>query len=515
MLQLVVADKMRELDKKAVDSGIPSLILMENAGRGLASAVRRFVGDLEAKIGIISGPGQNGGDGFVAARHLSSEGFQVKVLLLGKKQKLSGEAMANLNMLDICPVEVRIVEDCDVPEGLGWLEDCSLIIDAMLGTGLSGAPRFPFDAAIGWVNTRHVPVVSCDLPSGLCADTGFLFTPSVKADLCVTMGLPKLGMYSYPGRSQCGDIVVEPLSLSRDFFKNASPYGAVFAEDVKKVMPKRTPEHHKGMSGHVLVVAGSMGMAGAAGLAAKAALRAGAGTCTLICPGEVYEVCASWAPEIMVVPGNRHSAFDADGDLSIVKQYSQGASALVLGPGLGRGPVQTRFVAKIIECLQIPCVLDADGLFALSQLGGLKYLSKSRGKYILTPHPKELANLMGLRVLDIGKDRPGHALEAAKQADNVVCLKGAGTIVANYRGEAFVNTSGGPAMATAGSGDVLSGVIGALLAQGLFPFEASWAGVFWHGLAGDVAAGKLGSCGMLAGDIIECLPHARQLITGR
>ncbi len=516
MLQLVTAEKMRELDRKAVESGIPSLILMENAGRALARHASGLLGHRSSVIAMLAGPGQNGGDGFVAARHLSAMGHRVKVGFFGKRQSLPGEALANLNMLAVCPVQVLSAQETSPEEVLAWLGEPDLIVDALLGIGLKGDPRPPMDAAINWINSRGVPVVACDLPSGLNADTGFPYTPTVKAGLTVTMGLPKVGMYSYPGRSYCGTIVTESLSLAGAFFQGASLTKAVFLHDAGAVMPERAPDHHKGMSGHVTVVAGSLGMAGAAVLAARGALRGGAGTVTLLCPGRVYEVCASLAPEVMVVPVGDSGAFGpGDSQLSLVREHLLRASAVVLGPGLGRGSSQTAFVARILSSLESPCVLDADGLFALGQLGGLTYLAGLGGKFILTPHPKELADLMCCTVRDVCADRPGYAMRASYEAKAVVCLKGAGTLVANYTGERLVNTSGDPAMATGGAGDVLTGVIAALIGQGLPLLEAAWVGVFWHGLAGETAREKQGSYGVLAGDIAECLPEARRLIAGR
>ncbi|MGI6643956.1 MAG: NAD(P)H-hydrate dehydratase [Bacillota bacterium] len=516
MLQLVTAERMRELDRRAVQSGISSLILMENAGRALAHRASELLEHRPSDIAVLAGPGQNGGDGLVAARHLSAMGHRVKVGLFGASENLPQEASLNLGMLSVCPVQVLCASKTPPQEVLAWLGEPHLIVDALLGIGLKGDPRPPISVAIEWINSAEAPVVACDIPSGLDADTGFPYTPTVKAGLTVTMGLPKVGMYSYPGRSYCGTIVTESLSLPSTFFHNASLTKAVFLEDAREHMPRRASDHHKGMSGRVTVVAGSLGMAGASVLAAIGALRGGAGTVTLFCPGRVYEVCASMAPEIMVIPvGDGATMKPGDEQISLVREHMSKSSAVVLGPGLGRGESQTAFVARVLKSLTVPCVLDADGLFALGHLGGLTYLAGLAGKFILTPHPKELADLMGCSVRDLAADRMGHAMKASHEAKAVVCLKGAGTCVANYTGEGLVNTSGDPAMATGGAGDVLAGVIAALIGQGLSLWEAAWVGVFWHGLAGEIARDKQGSYGVLAGDIAQCLPEARRLITGR
>jgi hydroxyethylthiazole kinase-like uncharacterized protein yjeF len=525
-MYLSSVERSRKLDKQAEDIGLPALLLMENAGRALADGAeglckRRCEGqELPEKyhrVLVLAGPGQNGGDGFVAARHLASRGYLVRVLFFGREDALPREAAANYRLLPGSCVEVLGAE-ADIESSLSWASQWQpgLIIDALLGTGVKGSPRPPMDRAIVWANSAGVPIVSCDLPSGLNADTGWPYPPTVRADLTVTMGLPKAGLYSYPGRAFCGEIVADSLGIPGTLL-GVSEVRAVFAEDVMRVFPTREPDHHKGLSGHVTVIAGSVGMAGAGVLAATACLRAGAGTVTLLCPGGAYQVCASMVPEVMVVPVGTGRVFEPDGSaLDKVAGFLRRSRSAVIGPGIGRGTPQEAFVAKVLGLgLRIPLVIDADALYALKALGGLTYLGSIEGSFILTPHPGELSYLLGVDMAEIAKDRLGSARRAALTAKAVVCLKGAGTCVANVTGEEFINTSGDPAMATAGSGDVLTGVIASLVAQGLSPIEASWAGVFWHGLAGERARAKVGSHGALAGDISRCLPEVRGLFSRR
>lgn len=525
-MYLASVELSRELDKHAEAMGLPVLLLMENAGRALADGAEGLLSQgcqiqsgliKRRRIVVLAGSGQNGGDGFVAARHLAARGHEVRVAFFGQEDALPAEAAANYRLLPGSSVETRSGRK-DVESCLGWVSSWQpeLVVDALLGTGVKGDPRPPVDQAILWANSSGLRIVSCDLPSGLNADTGWPYRPTVRADLTVTMGMPKIGLYSYPGRGFCGDILVENLGMPKEAF-GSSDVRAVFAEDVMKVFPVRKADHHKGLSGHVTVIAGSVGMAGAGVLAAKACLRAGAGTVTLLCPGEAYAVSASMVPEIMVVPVGAGSVFEPDeASLKIVAEFLKRSDAAIIGPGIGRGSSQEAFVSKVLSLgCKIPLVIDADALYALKSMGGLTYPGSVGGSFILTPHPGELSHLLGIEAADIAKDRPGFAKRAASAAKAVVCLKGAGTCVANVTGEEFINTTGDPAMATAGSGDVLTGVIAALVAQGLSPLEASWAGVFWHGLAGERARLKAGSFGALAGDISDCLSEVRGFFSRR
>lgn len=553
-MYLVTASKMREIDAKAREMGLSAMVLMENAGRALAEEAAAYLGPVLPGGGedrtretpgvlVFAGPGQNGGDGFCAARHLSSMGYPVTVLFFGEPSKLPPEAKANYDALASYPVEILQWLDAPVesvseePEertereeqadAVALLSACSggptgVAIDALLGTGQKGDPRPPIDAAVRMINGLRqsgIPVVACDVPTGVDADTGRLFESAVFADATVTMGLPKIGLYSYPGRANAGRVRVEGLGLPPALAQAPSMAKAVFMEDARRAMPSRAPDHHKGDSGHVTVIAGSVGMAGAAVLCARAALRAGAGTVTLLCPQDIYEACASMIPEVMVLPCIAGSHFASDeAALERAAGFLPRTSCLVIGPGFGRDGGQEKFLESLLSLVArsgVPCLIDADGLHALSRLGGLSYLARHEGKFILTPHPGEMATLKGVTTREIGLDRPGHALRAAMDSKSVVCLKGAGTCVANSSGDLRVNTSGDPAMATAGSGDVLAGVIAALVSQGLSTFDASWLGVFWHGLAGEMARRKLGSFGVMAGDLCDSLPEARHAIEGR
>lgn len=518
-MYLVTSKEMRAIDAKAVENGIPALLLMESAGLAVAAETCRLVGP-GGKVAVLAGPGQNGGDGLCAARHLASKGRRVQVALLGDPARMPKEAKANLDMLRSYPVEVFQVGEnrLSFDEAGSRMADADVVIDALLGIGQSGDPRPPLDQAVNWANGAGVPVVSCDVPTGVDADTGCVYKPFVRAAATVTMGFPKVGLYIYPGAIAAGRVSVETLGMPPGLLKGTFSTSTYDIDDARKVMPVRAADHHKGLSGHVLVVAGSKGMAGAAALCARAVLRAGAGTATLLCPGGVYQVCASVSPEVMVLPcGDGETFAPRDENVDLIKSFLPRSECVALGPGFGRGEAQEGFLRRVLPFIAaagVPCVLDADALHALSGLGGLSYLGGLEGKFILTPHPGELAGLMGVDAPALGRDRAGAAKKAASIGKSIVCLKGAGTCVANPSGGVTVNTSGDPAMATAGSGDVLTGVIAALVSQGLPLFDGAGLGVYWHGLSGEIARRKIGSFGALAGDICDCLPEARKAISG-
>ncbi len=557
---LVSSQQMREIDRMVQKMGVPALLLMENAGRALAyhSMVLLDGGDIpkprrscglygsshestcrphRGTIVVLSGPGQNGGDGFCAARHLAAHGYEVKVGFFGKESGLPYEASANYEMLKSYPIKVHSLDYYQNPQAiLDQLDSPDLIIDALLGIGAKEGPRYPLDLATKWANSQEAPIVACDVPTGVSADTGEVYEPCIRATVTVTMGYAKIGLLSYPGRMFAGDVIVENLGFPPDRVvstvgllkqhntsENAqdlltSPIEvstqAVFSQDVRPLLPVRQADHHKGISGHVTVIAGSLGMAGASVLCAKGALRAGAGTVTLICPGKIYEVCASAVPEVMVLPCGDSKVFTPDPiSFRMIKDNIQKSDAVAIGPGWGRGLSQTGFLKEMLpHVLNIPCVIDADALFGLAELGGLPYLAKLHGEFILTPHPGEMATLCNMGVSELNRDRPRVALKAAMESKSVVCLKGAGTCTAGPEGQLFINTSGTAAMATAGAGDVLTGVIAGLGAQGLAPLDSAVVGVFWHGTAGEIAYENKGSYGILAGDIVECLPQSRAAI---
>lgn len=520
---LVTRDEMRAIDQAAQARGIPAQILMENAGRAVADAAVEMLSRTgkgpRSRSGkgptvvVLCGPGQNGGDGLVAARHLSARGYDVAVALFAKKSSLPPEAGRCRLMLEAFEIPCFEMDTLTGDEILKKLPSPDLIIDALLGTGSSGNPRSPIREAIEWANSAGCPILACDIPSGLDADTGTPGTPAIRASLTVTMGFAKVGLVTYPGRKFAGELVVANLGFPPSAFPRSWTGRTPEMDEARELMPKRDPDHHKGLSGHVCVVAGSIGMVGAACLAASSSLRAGAGTVTLVVPGGAYTPAASMVKEVMVVPAGDGGTFDLS-SVPVVRRELERADAAVLGPGWGRGAHQTLFLQEILkDVAKLPSVIDADALAALKDLpGGLRTWKEEVKVSVLTPHPGEMARLMGVPTTQIQSSRVKWAQRAAEECRSVVALKGAGTVTAHPDGRYVVNTSGHPAMATAGAGDVLSGMVGALLAHGLEPFDAAWLGVYWHGLAGEVCAARVGQVGVLSGDIVRAIPRARRII---
>lgn len=510
-MRLVTAQEMREIDRRAIEEyAIPSLVLMENAGRSVADAVERLLGGVKGKkVVILCGKGNNGGDGFVAARHLLQRGAVLRVFLACAPEEVRGDAQVNLTIWR------RLEQECFQLTGSGSLQLLKLalmqadaVVDALYGTGFRGKATGQAEKAIEAVNAVGKPVVAVDLPSGLEADTGQVHGPCIRATVTVTFGLPKIGLVLEPGAQYCGKLVVADISLPRALTDGEGPGRYLLTPElVSSWLAPRPATAHKGNFGHVLVVGGSRGMIGAACLAAQAALRAGAGLVTLAVPRGLQDVAASKLTEAMTVglPETPEGTLSREA-FSAVMELLPRKSVLALGPGLSQHPETVGLVRELVRSVSCPLVLDADGLNAFAGMGSL--LAERMAPLIVTPHPGEMGRLTGKSVAEIEADRPGHAEQYAREWRAVVVLKGARTVVASPEGYLGINTTGNPGMATGGSGDVLTGVIAAMVAQGLEPFRAAAAAVYLHGRAGDLAAGETGEMGLVAGDILRFLPVA-------
>ncbi|MGE5590404.1 MAG: NAD(P)H-hydrate dehydratase [Bacillota bacterium] len=512
-MKTAFTEQVRSIDQRASQRfGVTGLQLMENAGARVAAAaagMRRGDGP----VLILAGKGNNGGDGLVAARHLQAEGISVIVALVGPEKEVAGDARVNLDIAHRCGLDVRTAADDAGLDALRALRP-SLVVDALLGTGVRGAPRGVAAAAIRLANAYAAPILAVDVPSGLDADTGRAEGDCVRADRTVTMGCLKPGLVQYPGRTLAGEVDVAPIGW---------PLAAVEAEGLRLAvtersevvawLPRRQPDAHKGTAGHLLVLAGSRGLTGAAILASRSGLRTGAGLVTLALPGSLQPLAASRQDEVMTLPVAETAAQSlSERAWTAVLDFLGRCRALALGPGFGRDSEPMALAARAAVEAPVPAVLDADGLQALA--GRLDLLQGAAAPRVLTPHPGEMAALLGRTVEQVQDDRISTAREAARLSGAVVVLKGAPTVVARPDGEARLNPTGNPALGTAGSGDVLTGVIGGLLAQGLGPWEAAVGGVYVHGLSGDLAAAELGPVGVLAGDISERIPLALRQAVG-
>ena len=519
MLNVVSAKEMQELDRRATaEYGIPSLLLMENAGAETAREMRAaFPGLAAARVVILCGRGNNGGDGFVVARHLRGRGTQVETFLLARRDEVKGDARVNLEILErqgAAPTEIAAAS------GLGALKDrlaaADVVVDALLGTGTRGPAEGLFAEAIEGVNRAGRPVVAVDIPSGLVADSSEPAGPAIRATLTVTFALPKRCLILYPAAGYAGSVrVVDigiPLQLARD---PKLPVGLLEATDVASAFPSRDPASHKGTFGHVLVIAGSVGKTGAAALCASAAQRAGAGLVTLAVPESLNDILEVKLTEVMTAPLPETAARTLAGEaLQPLLAMAEGKTAVALGPGLTTHPSTRRLVCDLLAALRLPVVLDADGINAFE--GQAEMVARATAPVILTPHPGEFSRLLGVPRGEVLRQRIALAQQAAATLHATLVLKTARSVIAEPEGRVAIVPTGNPGMATGGTGDVLTGLIAGLLAQGAAPRLAAHAGAYVHGLAGDVAATRLGQEAMLAGDLLDCLPEAiRQVKTGK
>lgn len=504
---------MKALDKTAIEEyGIPGLVLMENAGRQVVEVIRQVLGEVRGKyVTIFIGKGNNGGDGLVAARHLLNMGAGVKVLALVDAGEISGDAAINLEIWRNMEQKVYSLHQGDSANIIKLvLMNTDLIVDAVYGTGFKGQVGERVGRIFEALSESGKPIVAVDIPSGLEADTGMVNGPCIRASYTVTFGLPKLGLVLEPGAGYAGKVTVADISLPANLIeKIATERYIITSEMVGDWLPPRPAPAHKGSFGRVLVVAGSRGMTGAACLTGEASLRAGAGLVTVAAPETLHDILEVKLTEVMTAPlpdtGNGSLSKGAKGR---ILSLLEGADVLALGPGLSQEPEVVDLVRELLPLVGKPCVLDADAINALAGAGDI--LGKAQAPVVITPHPGEMARLTGKTVKDVQMDRLAAAIEPAAMWNVVVLLKGARTVVAAPDGAVYINLTGNPGMATGGSGDVLTGIVAALIAQGVAPAHAAAAGAYIHGLAGDRAAGESSMTGMVAGDILAALPATFQ-----
>jgi NAD(P)H-hydrate epimerase len=488
------AKQMRDIDRISIeDIGIPGSVLMELAGRACAEEAERFLpADRFGQVAVFCGKGNNGGDGFVAARYLKNSGHHVRVYLLADPASLKGDARLNYEILGKLGQKVDTLSHRSEIENLS-LGHVDVILDALFGTGLSSDVHGLFVPLIEKMNASGHAIVAVDLPSGLCSDTGSIKGCAVKALRTVTFGAPKCGHLLFPGPDLTGKLCVADIGFPPELFGTQT--WLLNDEDLVCYLKNRPTDSHKGDFGHLLVVAGSLEKPGAAGLCCRAACRTGAGLVTLAAPFDVLSRVVSGSVEFMGL----HA--------SSIKQFmhaSQDKQAVVLGPGLGQKPDTKALVTSLVRELVNPLVIDADALNSL--VGHLDLLKKAPGVRILTPHPGEMARLLEITSREVQADRLGLSRELASSYGCVVVLKGAHTVVADPEKNAFIVPTGNPGMASGGSGDVLTGMIGALLCQGLKELEAACVGAYLHGAAGDLAAIKMSQMGQTANDIVDSIP---------
>ncbi len=517
---LATAAEMREIDRIAIEEmGVPGIDLMERAGSEVARAIAEEHGPIAGKrVVVVAGSGNNGGDGFVVARRLREAGADARVALVGAREGMRGDAATARARAEGAGVPVRALGgtgSSDQGDGsvaaavASALDGCDVAVDALLGTGASGEPRGEVAQAIGALVAFTGPVVAIDVPSGIDATSGGAPGPAVRATLTVTLGVAKTGLFLEPGRAHVGRLRGVPIGIPDAAVARVAPRASLFEAGALR-LPARAPDAHKGNAGRVLVVGASPGLTGSVYLAGMAALRSGAGVATLAVPRSLQPILATKATELMTfaLPETKAHVLGTPAAAALL-DFAEGFDVIALGPGLSRSAEVRGFLGAVLAAWRRPLVIDADGLWMLAK--GLPRLAKASARgasIVVTPHVGEAERLAGEARAAIEADRVGFARRSAEAMEGTFLLKGNPTIVGDRDGRATLNTSGNAGMATAGAGDVLTGVVAGLVAQGMEAADAARAGAYLHGRAGDLAAAALGWRSIVAGDILAHLPAA-------
>jgi NAD(P)H-hydrate epimerase len=513
MQTVVSASEMRWCDETTIRKyGVPSLLLMENAGRGVARIAQQRLGSLRGEhVLILCGKGNNGGDGFVVARHLLNAGATITVLLFASPRELKGDAKTNFDMLKrLRPTSSDRLSIKSFNKALlSRLPKPRLIIDAIFGTGFGGAIRQPFLNAINWINQQGVPVLAVDIPSGVDGTTGVVMNTAVKATWTATFGLLKTGLLCNEGQDHVGDLEVIDISIP-DAVRHAGTLKThlVEASDVRSLLPGRPSTAHKYSVGKVFILAGSRGFTGAAYLCATAALKAGTGAVILGTPDSVYPILGRRLTETIVTPlPSTAEGSVAQAAMKTIMEKLKWADVAVIGPGLSTNAETQDLLLSLLREHEGKLVIDADALRAIARIG-LRNLKRLKASFVLTPHSGELSRLIDIPAKEIEVNRVAVARNAGAAGKATIVLKGGPTAVGVGDGSVFLNSTGNPGMATVGSGDVLAGIIASLWAQGMEQQSAAYSGVYLHGLAGDLARDAYGERSVVAQDLIDKLPAA-------
>lgn len=509
-MKIVTATTMQQLDRQAIEEhGIPGLQLMENAGHRCMEIIVAHYGSSSGRRAVVmAGRGNNGGDGYVIARQLGELGWSVKVYVLADQEQITGDAAVNLERLPAQTINFCTHQGQLTTLHRDELFNADVIVDALLGTGLRSDVSGIYHEAVGLMNASPAPVCSVDIPSGIHGTTGRVLGNAVRADTTVTFGFAKLGHVLYPGAEYTGRLVIADIGIPKQVMDQAPGYELLTPASMAPLIHQRERTAHKGKFGHCLIIAGATGKTGAAALCANSAVRSGSGLVTLAVPESLHPILEVKTTEAMTVglPDAATGHLSSSAFPHLQKLFPE-KDAVALGPGLGLRPGTVSLVHALVESIEAPLVIDADGLNALSE--NLSVLRRKRSSsVILTPHPGEMSRLLGASVPDVEAVRISVAQEFARNYSVYLVLKGARTIVASPQGLAAINSSGNPGMASGGMGDVLTGILVSLLGQGYSAWDACRLGVFLHGHAADLVAAEKGEIGINASDVIEKLPHA-------
>jgi hydroxyethylthiazole kinase-like uncharacterized protein yjeF len=514
-MKVISAESMRTAERLTIENyAVPGLVLMEAAGRNCAEVILSEFGCEKGRNAVvIAGKGNNGGDGYVVARYLAERGWKVRVFVLARREEIGGDAKTNLDVLDkdvvaFCPDAGELAMHSDL------LRSADVIVDAIFGIGLRSEVTGVHADAIDLVNSAPGRVVAVDIPSGVDSTTGRILGVAVRADMTVTFAFAKTGHILYPGAEYTGRLKIVEIGLPEEAAAAVDGFEFLDEAAVRPLARKRERNSHKGDYGHCLILAGSSGKTGAASLAANSAVRTGSGLVTLAVPASLNPILEVKTTEAMTLPLEDFGNGWLSGDLSVrVESALDGKDSVAVGPGIGRNPETARLVRRLVEEVEIPMVIDADGLNAVSEDVSVLLRRKS-GDVVLTPHPGEMSRLSGMSIADIEADRIAAARNFAEKYGVHLVLKGVRTVVAASDGRVAVNGSGNPGMASGGMGDVLTGIIVSLLGQSYTAYDACRLGVFIHGLAADLVAEEKGEAGICATDVQEHLPWALKKLIG-
>lgn len=505
MFKACYAEEMRNLDRAATQTGrIPSILLMENAALACINELKKDFELSKCKVAVFCGKGNNGGDGLAIARHLYNAGIKVNIYLVSGND-FSGDAKINYDIVNAMDIPVDTVTDTDCFEYV--IRSYDIVIDAMLGTGINGDVRGTIFDVIKLINENSRYTMAVDIPSGINSDSGEICGICVNAEKTVTFAAYKIGMFMYPAADSVGEVVVAPISIPETVIASQNlQINVTDADFVRNVIPKRTNNSQKSDYGKLLIIAGSKGMTGAAYLASEAALKSGAGLITLACPESVNSVLENKTTEVMTLPvadNNGHISYLAGSALS---SKLNDVDAVLIGPGLGRSQDAAEIVKILLGECKVPVIVDADALYAVSQ--NKEILQECTCDLIFTPHAMEMARLTGLDISYIEENRMHISREFSEETGAVLLLKGHHSVVTAPSLVQYINNTGNPGMASGGSGDVLAGIIAALVARGVQTADAAAAGAYIHGVAGDIAKEYYGEESLSANNILECLPQA-------
>jgi hydroxyethylthiazole kinase-like uncharacterized protein yjeF len=495
-MKILTSEQMRNIDRRATDRfAVPSIVLMENAALAVVDAIAAHYANAD-RVAIFCGTGSNGGDGLAIARHLENRGVVPIVLIVGERDRFSGDARTNLTIcerLGIPIYEIRTAETVD--DAIVHVSDADLVVDAIFGTGLNRAPSGVHAEVIRAIAEMRLPVIAVDLPSGANASSPEPFDPCIRAEVTVTFAAPKICHVFDPAATYCGEVIVADIAIPEIAIDDEGVALALTTQkDIAPFFAPRLAATHKGTYGHVAIIAGSPGRSGAAIMSARGAIRTGAGLVTVMTDAETARIVHTGSVESMTWPNTD------------VAEFLRGKDAVLIGPGLPDNDRAYGWVRTTIGPVDLPMVIDASALNAFADRAA--EINPDGMPRVITPHPGELARLMQRETKDINTDRLASAREAARLTRSVVVLKGHQTLIADPDGRINVNPTGNPGMATGGMGDVLGGMIAALLARDIDPFDAACAAVYLHGFAGDMLREEMGDTGLAAMDLAERVPMA-------